>query len=51
MRYFKKEGNMKLKKSEDTKLIEGWLKDGFVEVSSNGGSVESKKSTSSSKKD
>jgi len=50
MRYFKKEGKIKLKKSEDTKLIEGWLKNGFIEVSSDGSLIESKKSKSISKK-
>jgi hypothetical protein len=51
MRYFKKEGNVKFRKSKDTKLIEDWLENGFVEVNSDGSLVESKKSKSSSKKD
>lgn len=42
MRYFKKEGNVKFRKSQDAKLIKDWLEDGFVEVNSDGSLVESK---------
>jgi hypothetical protein len=31
MKFFKKEGNVKFRKTSDTELIEKWLKDGFVE--------------------
>ena len=41
MRYFKKEGNLKFKKSEDSKLIDGWLKKGFTEVDKAGNPVSS----------
>ena len=49
MRYFKKEGKVKFKKSEDSKLIEGWLKRGFTEVDKTGNPVV--KNSSSKPKD
>ena len=36
MKFFKKEGNVKIRKTTDTKLIEKWLEGGFVEVNSSG---------------
>ena len=36
MKFFKKEGNVKFRKTTNTELIEKWLKDGFVEVNSSG---------------
>tara|TARA_Y100000593_G_C4222680_1_gene292707 strand:- start:43 stop:189 length:147 start_codon:yes stop_codon:yes gene_type:complete len=44
MRFFKKEGNIKFRKTTDTKLIEKWLKDGCVEVNSSGVEVVKSKS-------
>tara|TARA_Y100000310_G_scaffold325654_1_gene389429 strand:+ start:568 stop:732 length:165 start_codon:yes stop_codon:yes gene_type:complete len=42
MRYFKKEGNVKFKKSNDKKYIEGLIKEGWEEVNNDGSSVNSK---------
>lgn len=43
MRYFKKEGNVKFKKSDDGKYIEGLIKLGWEECDNKGVSVSSVK--------
>ena len=49
MRFFKKEGNVKYKKSDDEKYIEGLIKKGWEEVNSDGSSIGKSKSKSKSK--
>jgi len=49
MRFFKKEGNVKYKKSDDEKYIEGLIKEGWEEVNSDGSLVGKSKSKSETK--
>ena len=44
MRFFKKAGNVKYKRTEDEKQAEGWLKTGWEECDNHGVLVPSAKS-------
>jgi hypothetical protein len=50
MRFFKKEGNIKHRKTDDKELAEEWMSLGFVEVDSNGNGISAKKQSSKKKK-
>tara|TARA_Y100000310_G_scaffold339428_1_gene432041 strand:+ start:1514 stop:1663 length:150 start_codon:yes stop_codon:yes gene_type:complete len=49
MRFFKKVGNLKYRKTTDSKLIEDWTKQGFVEVNKSGVPIGDKPSKSKDK--
>ena len=50
MRFFKKEDNIKYKKTTDEELAEKWMSLGFIEVDSEGNEVSAKKKSSKKKK-
>ena len=49
MRFFKKEGNVKFRKSDNEKYIEGLIKNGWEEVDKSGNLITTSKSKSETK--
>tara|TARA_Y100001963_G_C6642516_1_gene381695 strand:+ start:478 stop:633 length:156 start_codon:yes stop_codon:yes gene_type:complete len=47
MKFFKKEGNVKFKKTNDTDLMEKWMSDGWAEVNPKTGELIVKSSSKS----
>ena len=51
MRFFKKDGHIKFRKTEEPKVVEEWMDKGWEEVNSDGSLISKPKSKPKSKKE